>query len=142
MRLDIDHEVIGCVIANRAPPAFEKIRAHNRQEQQHRQAQPEGNDLHGAGAAAAGDVGQAVTPRHADPGSKAAHQCHKTTPDEIKRSRNDDDATQQDRKHARVADRVVQQRRDSSKRQTRDQQSRWCGRHHVVPQHTQRRRVA
>ncbi len=83
MRLDIDHEVIGRILVERLTPAFEQIGAHDRQQQQHGQTQAECDDLHRARAAAARDVGEAVTPGHTDTGAKPAHQCYQPAADEV-----------------------------------------------------------
>ncbi len=135
MRLDVDHEMVGRIFGKRLPPTLEQVGAHDRKQQQHGQSQPEGDHLYGAGAAAPRDIGKSVAPRDANPGAIPGHHVHEPAADEIQRRRDDDNAAEQDREHARVSNRAIDERRDGRQRQACDQQPRRCGRHGVVAQH-------
>ena len=139
--LDVDHEVIRRVLVERLAPAFEQVCPHQRQEEQDRNAEAERNDLYGARPSAPRNVGEPVAPRDADPGAESAHRRDQSAANEIQRQRDHDDAAEQNREHARVADRVVEQCRDRGERQPRNEQARRRRRLGVVAQHAQRRRV-
>ncbi len=130
------------VFVERSLPAFQQVRTHQRQEQQHRQAEPESHDLDRARAAAAGHVGETVAPRDADPGAETADRRDEPAADQVQRRRDHQDAADQDNEHARVADGAIQQAGHRRQRQSGDQQARRGGRHRVVAQHAQRRRIA
>ena len=108
--LDVDQEVVRCILVERLPPAFEQVGAYQRQQQQHREAQAEGHDLHGAGAPAARDVGEAVAPCDSDTGTKPAHGRDEAAAHEIQRGRDRDDPAEHNHQHGRVADGPVQER--------------------------------
>ena len=53
VRADVDHEVVGRVGRQARPPFPQQVVAHQREQQQHHEAEPEGDDLHDAVTAAA-----------------------------------------------------------------------------------------
>ena len=62
VRLHVDHEVVGCIVRDRVPPVGEQVIAYDGQQQQHHDADADGNDLRDAERLVARDVGEAIAP--------------------------------------------------------------------------------
>jgi len=141
VRLDVDQEMIRRILIQRRPPAFEEVGPYERQQQQHGQPEPERDDLHGAVTAAARHVGEPVPPGDADTRAEASDRGHEGPADQVQRRGNDDDAADQDQQHPGVADRPVQQHGNRDQREAGDEQPRRRGRHFIMAEHPEGRRV-
>ena len=71
LRLDVDDETIGRVLRQLGAPGLEQIAADESQQQQHRQAQRQRDDLHRIGMAAPAQIRPTIAPGHV---ARAAQQ--------------------------------------------------------------------
>jgi hypothetical protein len=73
---DVDHEVVGRIGRQAALPVAQQVVTHQREQQQHHEAEAEGHDLHDAVAAAAGDVHEAIAPGDTHAAAQRRKQFH------------------------------------------------------------------
>ena len=71
VRRDVDEEEVRRVRRQAAPPVVQQVVAHHREQQQHHDAERERRELHHAFGAPPAEIGDAVTPGHADTAAKA-----------------------------------------------------------------------
>ena len=136
---DVDHEIVRRACGQAGLPVAQQVVAHQREQQQHHEAETERDDLHDAVAAAPRNVGEPVAPRDADAATQWPQRLHQQPARGRQQHERGGQAARDVRHQPRVADDPVQQGEHGADGDAIDRRVTQRRRFQVATQHARRR---